>query len=166
MVVILYFSVTWIHNYQLQVIFFWCFLSTNMSVSPSNALAYFHLISKVNWHKTNKNSLYNSKMAKYYSIFCPNAIQYLLQYWLRGWKLWPWIITFLLCLLYDLGYRGLLFALTMNLKAGPHCARICIALKCNHLLYGLGISWAWKSDSYRNWTKPGLFAVSSYLQIV
>ena len=61
----------------------------------------------------------NSKMAEYYTIFVLNAIQYSLRYSLRG-----LIITFLLGLLFDLGYRGLLFASTTNLKAGPHFAGI------------------------------------------
>ena len=38
MVVILYFLLTWIHNYRLHVIFFWCFLSTNLSGS------FFHVL--------------------------------------------------------------------------------------------------------------------------
>ena len=63
-------------------------------------------------------------MAEYYSIFCPNATQYSLQYSLRGQVLQPGIITFLFCLLFDLGCRGLLFALMTNLKAGPRFADI------------------------------------------
>ena len=78
--------------------------------------------------KSNKNLLNNSKMAKYYSIFCLNAIWYWLWYSLWGWILRPWIITFLICLLFNLGYRGLLFASTMNLEAGPRLARIWLIL--------------------------------------
>ena len=50
---------------------------------------------------------------------CPNAIRYSLQFSLRFQILRPRSIIFLLCLLFDLGYRGLLFASTMNLEAEP-----------------------------------------------
>ena len=40
------------------------------------------------------------------------------------------IITFLLCLLFDLGYRGLLFASMTNLEAEPRVTRIC----CQYIL--------------------------------
>ena len=59
-------------------------------------------------------------MAEYYLIFGPNAIQYLLPYSLWGLILRPWIITFLLRLIFDSGYRGLLFTSTTHLEAGPH----------------------------------------------
>ena len=39
-------------------------------------------------------------------------------------QLQPRIITFLLPLLFNLGYRGLLFALTTNLEAEPRIAEI------------------------------------------
>ena len=72
----------------------------------------------------NKYSLNNSKMAEYYSIFGPNAIQSSLRYSLRGQILQLRIITFLLGLLFNLGYRGLLFTSTMNLEGGPRFAGI------------------------------------------
>ena len=43
---------------------------------------------------------------------------------LRKRILWPQSITFLLFLLFDLGYRGLLFASMTSLKAGPRFAGI------------------------------------------
>ena len=61
----------------------------------------------------------------------PNIIHYLPEcylifawYSLRGWIIRPRIITFLLRLLFDLGYRCLLFASTTNLEAGPRFAGI------------------------------------------
>ena len=48
-----------------------------------------------------------------------------IRYSLCNWILQPWIITFLLLLLFDLGYRRFLFASTMNLKARPRHAKIC-----------------------------------------
>ena len=73
---------------------------------------------------TNKYSLNNSKMAESYSIFGPNAIQYSLRYPLWGQILQLRIITFLLRLLFKLGYRGLLFTSTTNLEGGPRFAGI------------------------------------------
>ena len=40
----------------------------------------------------------------------------------------PWTIIFLLRLLFDLGYRGLLFASMTNLKAWPHLAEVWCAV--------------------------------------
>ena len=50
---------------------------------------------------------------------------YSLLYLLWGQILGPRIITFLLRLLFDLGYRGLLFASTTNLGVRPRFAGIC-----------------------------------------
>ena len=66
----------------------------------------------------------NSKMAEYYSIFSPDAIQYLLRYSLRGWILQPRTITYSLCLQFDLDTRASVFASTMNTEAGPRFAEI------------------------------------------
>ena len=52
-------------------------------------------------------------MAKYYSIFSPNAIQYSL----RGQVLRPRIITF--CIVFNLGYKGLLFAIRQISNRDP-----------------------------------------------
>ena len=67
-------------------------------------------------NKTNKNLL-NSKMAEYYSIFFPNA-QYSLRYSLQ-----PRIITFLLHLLFDLGYYSLRRQISKQDPASPEFDR-------------------------------------------
>ena len=65
----------------------------------------------------------------------PNFIRYLsecfwysLQYLLRGWILQPLTIIFVICLLFDLGYRGLWFASRTNLESGTRFAEVCIIL--------------------------------------
>ena len=72
----------------------------------------------------NKYLLNNSKMAEYYSIFGPNAIQYSLRYVLRGRTSRPPTITYSLRLLFDLDTRASVFALTMNLESGPRFTEI------------------------------------------
>ena len=72
----------------------------------------------------NKYLLNNSKMAEYYYIFGPNAIQYSLRFVLRGRTSQPPTITYSLCLLFDLDARASVFATTMNLESGPHLAKI------------------------------------------
>ena len=64
------------------------------------------------------------KRSKYILIFGPNAIQYLLQYSLRGRILQPQTITLSLHLLFDLDTRDSVFALTTNLEVGSHFAKI------------------------------------------
>ena len=54
-----------------------------------------------------------------------NFIQYSLWYLLRGRILRPRTIIFLLCLLFDLDIRALIFSLTTNLKVGPRFAGLC-----------------------------------------
>ena len=72
----------------------------------------------------NRYSLNNSKMAEYYSVFDRIAIQYSLRYSLQGQILQPQTITYLLCQLFDLYTRALVFASTTNLKAGHRFAKI------------------------------------------
>ena len=73
----------------------------------------------------NKNLNNNSKMAEFYLIFvmlfniCPNVIQYLRQYLLQ-----PWTIIFVICLQFNLGYRGLWLALRTNLQSEPLFAEV------------------------------------------
>ena len=66
-------------------------------------------------NKTNKYLLNNSKMAKYYSIFAQILFNIRFQVKYLGLE----ASFFLLCLLFNLSYRGLLFAMMTNLKAGP-----------------------------------------------
>ena len=50
---------------------------------------------------------------------CPNVVQYLLRY-----SLWPRTIIFVICLLFNLGYRGLWLASRTNLKLEPRIAEV------------------------------------------
>ena len=68
----------------------------------------------------NKYLLNNSKMAKYYSIFGLNAIQYSLRYLLRGQILQPRTITYSLRILLDLDTRASVFTSMTNLELGPN----------------------------------------------
>ena len=54
----------------------------------------------------------------------PIVIWYLLWYTLRGRILRPQTIIFLLCLLFNLDIRALIFASTKNLESGPRFSRI------------------------------------------
>ena len=60
-------------------------------------------------------------MAEYYLIFARMLFDIRLDI---GFEVKYFYITFLLRLLFNLGYRGLLFASMMNLKAGPRFAEI------------------------------------------
>ena len=87
--------------------------------------------------KTNKYSPSNSKIYKSCTIFSPNAIQFRFEIRFNiGLDIRldicfevkysdQKIVTFLLHLLFKLGYRGLLFASTMNLEGRPRFAGIC-----------------------------------------